>query len=61
MTSIYVICPPHPIHGQEVYLEAPEKTALGSRGSAVTLPLRAGPEVSLRFVPEGEAKELLGT
>jgi hypothetical protein len=51
---------PHTIHRQGVLLGLPEKTELGKRGggTAVSVPMRAGQEVVLRFASEEEVKEL---
>jgi hypothetical protein len=51
---------PHPIHRQGVLLGVPEKTELGKGGgsTAVSLPLRVGQEVVLRFATEEELKSL---
>jgi len=47
-------------HRQGVLLGLPEKTSLGKRGggTAVSLPMRAGQEVVLRFASQEEVKEL---
>jgi hypothetical protein len=48
---------PHPLYRQGVLLATPPKTALQLRGdTAVSFPMRAGQEVTLRFCDEAEAR-----
>jgi hypothetical protein len=48
---------PHPLYRQGVLLTTPPKTSLQLRGdTAVSFPIRAGQEVTLKFAEAGEAK-----
>ena len=48
---------PHPLYRQGVLLTTPPKTALMLRGdTAVSFPIRAGQEVTLRFAEKSEAE-----
>ena len=48
---------PHPLYRQGVLLTTPPKTVLQLRGdTAVSFPIRAGQEVTLRFAEESEAR-----
>jgi hypothetical protein len=50
---------PHPVHRQGVLLQLPRKMPVSHRGTALSLPLRAGENVVLRFATEGELAGLV--
>jgi hypothetical protein len=50
---------PHPIHRQGLLVNLPPKTDVRARGAAVSFPVRAGKDVTLRFATEEEVEKLV--